>query len=79
MPAARRWVTPLMEQRRRVSERHLGYVAREDLLPGLWMAAIGRYLIFFRVVDEAVRIERILHSARDVQRLLGSGADDGDQ
>ena len=46
------------------------FPARDDLLPGARMASYGRYLIFFRVVDETVRIERIIHGVRDIRNLL---------
>lgn len=48
------------------------YPARADLAPGLRMAVHGRYLVFFRDLpgEAAVRIERVLHSARNLPRLL---------
>ncbi len=30
-----------------------------------------RYLIFYRVLDEALEIERVLHGSRDIWSLLG--------
>ncbi len=35
------------------------------------MAVYGRYLIFFRELpmDDIVRVERVLHSARNLRRL----------
>jgi toxin ParE1/3/4 len=48
----------------------MGYVGREDLAPGLRMAALGRYVIFFRVLDGQVRIERVLHGARNLPIVL---------
>ncbi len=35
------------------------------------MAVHGRYLIFYRLAVGEVRVERILHGARDIKRLLG--------
>ncbi len=48
------------------------YPARSDLVPGLRMAVHGRYLVFFRDLpgDNTVRIERVLHGARDLPRLF---------
>ena len=40
--------------------------ARPELGEGLRVMPHGRYLIFYRPRDGALRIERILHSARDV-------------
>ncbi len=48
------------------------YPARSDLAPGLRMAVHGRYLILYRdLADEnTVRVERVLHSVRNLPRLL---------
>ncbi len=48
------------------------YPARADLAPGLRMAVNGRYLVFYRDVagERAVRVERVLHGARNLPRLL---------
>lgn len=48
------------------------YPARPELALGLRMAIHGRYLVFFRDLPEenTVRIERVLHSARNLPRLL---------
>jgi toxin ParE1/3/4 len=67
---ARRYVGKLMEQCQRIGTAPLGYVGREDLAPSLRMAALGRYVIFFRVIDDTVRIERVLHGARNLQAVL---------
>jgi toxin ParE1/3/4 len=67
---ARRFVGKLMEQCQRIGTSPMGYVGREDLAPGLRMAALGRYVIFFRVLDEMVRIERVLHGARSLPVVL---------
>ena len=69
---ARRFVGKLMEQCKRIGNAPLGYASREDLAPSLRMAALGRYVIFFRVIDGAVRIERILHGARNLPAVLES-------
>jgi toxin ParE1/3/4 len=48
------------------------YPARPDLMPGLRMAIHRRYLIFYRELPEedVVRVERVLHGARDLPRLF---------
>jgi toxin ParE1/3/4 len=48
------------------------YPACEDLAPGLLMAVHGRYLVMYRDLrgEETVRVERVLHSARNLQRLI---------
>ena len=62
---ARRFVAKLREQCKRIGERPLAYPFR-DKDAGIRFAPLGRYLIFFRVTDDTVRIERILHSARNL-------------
>jgi toxin ParE1/3/4 len=68
---ARRFVGKLVEQCQRIGLAPLGYGSRDDLAPGLRMAALGHYVIFFRVLDGTVRIERVLHGARNLPMLFG--------
>jgi toxin ParE1/3/4 len=48
------------------------YPARDDLAPGLRMAVHGRYLVIYRDLprDGVVRIERVLHGARNLPQLF---------
>jgi toxin ParE1/3/4 len=48
------------------------YPARTDLAPGLRMAVQGRYRVLYRDLpgEDTVRIERVLHSARNLPRLI---------
>jgi plasmid stabilization system protein ParE len=39
------------------------------------MAALGRYVIFFRVLDGTVRIERVLQGTRNLPMLFGTNLD----
>jgi toxin ParE1/3/4 len=72
---ARRFVTRLIQQCQRIGHAPLGHASREDLAHGLRMAALGRYVIFFRVLDGTVRIERVLHGARNLPMLFGSATE----
>jgi len=69
---ARRFVGKLMQQCKRIGNAPLGYAGREDLAPSLRMAALGRYVVFFRVIAGTVRIERVLHGARNLPAVLES-------
>lgn len=40
--------------------------ARPELGEGICMLPHGRYVIFYRQVHGAVRIERVMHGARDI-------------
>ena len=70
---ARRFVGKLMVQCERIGQSPLGYPGRENLAPGLGMASMGRYVVFFRVLGDVVRIERVLHGARDFLSMFGQG------
>ncbi|MCL2830037.1 MAG: type II toxin-antitoxin system RelE/ParE family toxin [Betaproteobacteria bacterium] len=67
---ARRFVAKLHEQCRHIGRAPLSYASREDLAPALRMAPFGNYIVFFRVLDGLVRIERILHAARNLPALF---------
>jgi toxin ParE1/3/4 len=69
---ARRFVSKLIDQCQRIGLAPLSYVSREDLSPGLRMAAMGHYVIFFRVPEGTVRIERVLHGACNLPMLFGA-------
>ena len=47
-------------------------LARSDLAPGLRMTLHGRYIVLYRDLpgETTVRVERVLHSARNLPRLL---------
>lgn len=67
---ARRFVARLQDRCRQIGHAPLGYPSREDLAPGLRMAPLGRYVIFFRVLDDMIRVERVLHGARNLPVVL---------
>jgi toxin ParE1/3/4 len=73
---ARRFIGKLREQCERIGKAPLAYTGREDLAPGLRMAPMGRYVIFFRVLGDVVRIERVLHGARNLRAILGFPLDE---
>ncbi len=74
---ARRFVTRLIEQCQRIGRAPTSYTSRDDLAAGVRVAPLGRYVIFFRVFDDVdgadstVRIERVLHGARNLPAVLG--------
>lgn len=72
---ARRFVAKLIDQCKRIGRAPLGYASREDLAPGLRMAALDRYVIFFRVLYGVVRVERALHGARNLPVVIGRKPD----
>jgi toxin ParE1/3/4 len=60
----------LVEHARKIGRAPFAYVERTDLGTQLRSCAHGAYAIFFTVNDQGVRIERILHGSRDLNRLL---------
>ncbi|HRO04043.1 MAG TPA: type II toxin-antitoxin system RelE/ParE family toxin [Terricaulis sp.] len=69
--SAARMLEKLLEQCRRICEAPLGYPSFEHLSPGVRRAVCRPYLVFFVVDQKGVRIERIVHGARDLGALLG--------
>lgn len=57
---------------RQAAERPRSFPSREDLAPELRKIVHGRYLIFFRELADEVRIERIVHGARDLPGLFNN-------
>jgi toxin ParE1/3/4 len=65
------FVAELRDHAMRIATAPEALPRRDDLADGLRMAVHRPYLIFFRIEAEAVRIERVLHGARDLRVLFG--------
>ncbi|MDR6859921.1 type II toxin-antitoxin system RelE/ParE family toxin [Variovorax guangxiensis] len=63
---AESFIDEVLEQAKKIARMPTGYAPREELAPGLRMCPHGRYILFFRIVGNVARIERVLHSARDI-------------
>jgi toxin ParE1/3/4 len=44
--------------------------SRDDLAPGLRSVVIDRYVLFYRASEEAISMVRVLHGARDIDRIM---------
>ena len=66
------FIAKLRDQCERLLKSPLGYVARPEVGEGIRSCAHGRYVLFFRAGANVLRIERILHSARDIERAWPS-------
>ena len=44
--------------------------ARRELSPRLRSFPVGRYIIFYRLIEKGVEIARVLHGARDLPPLF---------
>jgi toxin ParE1/3/4 len=65
------FVDELRDHATRIGNAPEALPRRDDLAEGLRMAVHRPYLIFFRIEADAVRIERVLHGARDLRVLFG--------
>lgn len=68
--AAARWIDKLESECRKLADMPGMGRRREDLAPGLRSFVVGAYLIFYRPIDGGVQITRVLHGARDIDRLF---------
>ena len=66
------FVAELREHALNIGASPLAFPSREDLADGLRTAVHRPYLIFFRIEADVVRIERVLHGARDLRELFSS-------
>src|SRR3982074_461680 len=57
-------------QIRAIGQNPLLYQLRPEIGEGARMAAVGRYVVLFRMIGEAVRIERVVYGGRDLLALF---------
>ncbi|MGC1484467.1 MAG: type II toxin-antitoxin system RelE/ParE family toxin [Candidatus Acidiferrum sp.] len=43
---------------------------RDELAPGIQSFPVGRYIIFYRVLINAIEIVRVLHGTRDIENIF---------
>lgn len=60
------FVREIRQQFRGIARLPAAFPARDDLAAGLRMAVHGNYLILFRIADKTVRVERVIHGARNL-------------
>jgi toxin ParE1/3/4 len=68
--AADRLLLQILEKCRAIARRPGIYQLRPEFGPGMRRALHKRYLILFRERATDVRIERIIHDARDVANIM---------
>ena len=44
--------------------------SRDELRPGIRSFVVGRYVVYYQLADDRIRVVRVLHGARDVDALL---------
>jgi len=67
---AETFVASLRQKARQIAYAPRIYRSRDDLAPGLRSAAVGNYLLLFRIVGNGIEIVHIVHGARDLKRLF---------
>jgi toxin ParE1/3/4 len=43
---------------------------REELAAGLRSFPMGRYLVFYRPIEDGIEIVRVLHASRDIDNIF---------
>ena len=64
------FVLELREQCAKITTMPLGAPLRHELGEGVRMVPFGNYLIFYTVGPEEIRVERIIHGARNIPVLF---------
>ncbi|NVP56373.1 type II toxin-antitoxin system RelE/ParE family toxin [Mycoplana rhizolycopersici] len=77
--AALRFVSALRSRLDKIADAPRGGVRRTDIGDGIRSVPFRRYVIFYTVPsDDEVRIERVLHGARDIDAVFIEDAEDTD-
>lgn len=63
------FVREIREKVQKLSVSARAYRSRDDLAEGLHAALHGRYMIVFRILENEIRVERIVHGARDLKNM----------
>jgi len=69
-PAAERFATAVDQRCAQLGQLPGIGRPREEIAPGLRSIVIERYVLFYRVTTHAVEVLRILHGARDLDRIM---------
>jgi toxin ParE1/3/4 len=69
--AAQRLVDSLVERCSMLAQYPEAGTRCEDIAAGLRYFSGGTYVIYYRMSGDTVRIERVLHGARDAATLFG--------
>lgn len=64
------FVAELEVKAAQAAERPRSFPARDDVSPGLRAVGHRHYLLFFRELEDEVRIVRVLHGARNLTRIF---------
>jgi toxin ParE1/3/4 len=71
------FIEEIREQLWKIGQHALLYRLRPEIGPEARLATVGNYVILFRVIGEAVRIERVAHGSRNLAGLFGQESPEG--
>ena len=64
------FIREIRQKINRIGEQPLLYQLRPEIGEEARLAVVGRYVILFRILDDAVRVERVVYGGRDLPALL---------
>lgn len=67
---AARFVARIEQHCQLIASRPLIGRARDEVRPGLRSISYGRYVIFYRPIEDGAEIVRVIHAARDLARAV---------
>jgi toxin ParE1/3/4 len=69
-PAADRLVDQIIEHYETLAKFPGMGRSREELAPGLRSFPVGKYVVFYRPIDDGIEVVRVLHGAQDISALF---------
>lgn len=75
LTTADRLVQRIADATNRLTDHPTSAPARPDLGEGVRTLVVGSYLVLYLVGPDSVDVIRVVHGARDLERLRGSGPD----
>jgi toxin ParE1/3/4 len=66
------FILEMQERCDKIANMPLAFPLRPELGEGFRMMVFKNYLIFYKIDEDTIRIERVLHGARNVQVLFDS-------
>jgi toxin ParE1/3/4 len=64
------FIREIRQKIHRIADQPLLYQLRPEIGESARHAVVGRYVILFRVLNDVVRIERVVYGGRDLPSLL---------
>ena len=70
--AAERFTADIRQRCRVLADNPRLGPARDELRPGLRSFSLGRFVIFYRLLDDGIQVVRVVHGARNIGALFRS-------